>query len=198
MIIGLSGLKGSGKDTVAAHLVKEHGFERRAFADPLKRSCGALLDIPFHEIERYKNDETVTITLSGPSRGDNVPKEVKSFTFRQFLQRYGTEAHRDIPEFGTNIWLDQTLPVQGYYEGRNIVVSDVRFPNEAKRVHELKGIVVVIHRMAVATEKPEHRSEQLAGLYENHTIFNNGDIADLCQAVDLLLDLCYKRKEASG
>ena len=58
MILGLNGLKGSGKDTVGAHLIKEHGFERRSFADPLKKSVAALLDIPYHEIDKWKNEDT--------------------------------------------------------------------------------------------------------------------------------------------
>lgn len=36
-IIGVSGQLGSGKDTVAEHLIHEHGFARMALADPIKR-----------------------------------------------------------------------------------------------------------------------------------------------------------------
>jgi hypothetical protein len=37
VIIGISGQAGSGKDTVADYLVKEHGFVSIALADPMKR-----------------------------------------------------------------------------------------------------------------------------------------------------------------
>lgn len=36
-IIGVSGQAGSGKDTVAEHLIRSHGFTRVALADPIKR-----------------------------------------------------------------------------------------------------------------------------------------------------------------
>ena len=36
ILIGLSGKKGSGKDTVAEFLIKHHNFTRIAFADPIK------------------------------------------------------------------------------------------------------------------------------------------------------------------
>ena len=41
MIIGLTGYKGSGKDTAASHLVEKYGFTRVAFADKLKKSAAA-------------------------------------------------------------------------------------------------------------------------------------------------------------
>jgi hypothetical protein len=41
-LVGLLGLKRSGKDTFAARLVEAHGFTRIAFADPLKEAALAL------------------------------------------------------------------------------------------------------------------------------------------------------------
>lgn len=106
MIIGLTGLKGSGKDTVAAYLIKEYGFERRAFADPLKRSIAALFDIEFADIEKMKNDPNSRVEII--THRDGGREFGKSFLFRQILQRYGTEAHGEIPEFGTDFWVDLT------------------------------------------------------------------------------------------
>jgi hypothetical protein len=39
MLIGIAGVAGAGKDTTADFLVKNHGFVKVAFADPLKRIC---------------------------------------------------------------------------------------------------------------------------------------------------------------
>lgn len=39
MLIAISGRAGSGKDTAADFLVKNHGFVKVAFADPIKRVC---------------------------------------------------------------------------------------------------------------------------------------------------------------
>ena len=39
-------------------------------------------------------------------------------TFREFLQRYGTEAHRDV--FGKDFWLEYTLPANGSLRRTNI------------------------------------------------------------------------------
>lgn len=45
-VLMISGWKGSGKDTVAEFLIKEHGFKRVAFADPLKDMVAEEYGIP--------------------------------------------------------------------------------------------------------------------------------------------------------
>jgi hypothetical protein len=42
MIIGISGLAGSGKDTAADFLVQNHGFTKTHFAAPIKEYCGIV------------------------------------------------------------------------------------------------------------------------------------------------------------
>ena len=42
MLIGLVGLIGSGKDTVAERLVTDHGFKRDSFAKSLKDAVGNI------------------------------------------------------------------------------------------------------------------------------------------------------------
>jgi hypothetical protein len=185
-------LKGSGKDTVAAYLVKEHNFERKAFADPLKRSIAALFDIPFFEIDKLKNrDVLVGIGEIGEPEYQQWIQYIgiKGLTFRELLQRYGTEAHRDI--FGDNFWVDITLPVQGFYPGRAIVVTDVRYRNEAERVKMLGGHVISIIRGSAALgEQDQHRSEQFCVEYPHlvdHKIYNDGSLEELYESVEDLL-----------
>ena len=42
VVIGLSGYASSGKDTVAQFLIEEHGFEKIAFADPIRNMLLAM------------------------------------------------------------------------------------------------------------------------------------------------------------
>lgn len=60
MIIGLVGLAGSGKDTVADMLQRFHGFRKVAFADPLKRIA--------RDVYAFSDDQ-----LWGPSEFRNAP-----------------------------------------------------------------------------------------------------------------------------
>jgi len=190
MIIGLSGQKGSGKDTVAAYLVKEHGFERKAFADPLKQSIAALFDIPFSAIDKFKNIEDLRIVMEDKH---SPSVHYTDMSFRTFLQRFGTEAHRDI--FGKDFWLDYTLPVQGFYPGRAIVVTDCRFSNEANRIRELGGLIVRITRSAAFDEQDQHRSEVMDFDWD-YMIENDGNLSDLYMNVEDMLCHMIDRVEA--
>jgi len=186
VIIGLSGLKNSGKDTVAAYLVKEHGFERKAFADPLKQSVAALFNIPFSEVDKLKNDTDVAVEIRLFTQGvsSSLQPEYRAWSFREFLQRYGTESHREV--FGMDFWVDYTLPVQGFYPGRAIVVTDVRFENEADRVRFLGGSIWYVDRGQESTD--EHVSEQFDFVMDR-IIENTGTVMDLYERVEELLAL---------
>lgn len=189
MIIGVGGVSQSGKDTVAALLVKEYGYERRAFADPLKKHIAGLLNIPFSDIEKYKNDDSVRVLLVRANDLDGIQYDdvITDLSFREFLQRDGTEGHRDVPEMGDDFWVDLTLPVQGYYVERNIVLSDCRFANEARRIHQLGGVVVEVQRPGAAP-KGSHRSELLEYGEPDYTIFNNAGIDELKTGVEIMFE----------
>jgi hypothetical protein len=60
MIVGLCGPAGAGKDTMADFLVKNHGFVKVAFADPLKRIC--------QDVYQFSDAQ-----LWGPSEMRNAP-----------------------------------------------------------------------------------------------------------------------------
>jgi len=185
MIIAFTGRRGSGKSTAAAYLVKEHGFELRAFADPLKRSFAALFGIPYHEIEKWKNDPRIFVSVQDHA------KLISDMSFREALQRYGTEAHRDI--FGQDFWVDLALPLPptGFYAGRKIVIHDCRFLNEAYRVKQLSGLTIGISRAGGAKplhSVPEHVSEsEMDDIPKDYVIKNDRTIRELHQEIERLL-----------
>ena len=182
MIIGLCGFKGSGKDTVAAYLVKNHEFERRAFADPMKRSIAALFDIPFQEVEWLKVSRENFVWIEK----DGVAEPTAKMNWRQFMQRFGTESHRDI--FGEDFWLEYTLPSNGHYHGRLIVITDVRFSNEAKRVKELGGRIWFVDRVTDRSSFDPHASENL-DFGTDFMLPNNGTLDDLYATIEEALSV---------
>ena len=165
MIVGLHGKMGAGKNEAAKRLaliappVVEVSFARK-----LKESAAALLDCTVADLELWKNDPDKQVAVGGIYDALGfTPFKNKTQTVRSFLQRYGTEAHRDV--FGQDFWLDAALPtarngIRGRvaYDDALYVVTDVRFENEAKRVRDLGGIVV--GGIGPARDTGSHASEQ--------------------------------------
>lgn len=180
MIIGLTGYKGSGKDTVGAYLVERFGFIRESFADPLKISAAALFDIDPAHFEADKNDDATLVTY----QGGGVYVEM---TVREMLQRYGTEAHRGV--FGDDFWTRQLIEKLVIIDkGNDVVVTDSRFENETKGLRQIGGIIVRVIRPDVEGGADTHASEiQVPEELVDITIVNDGSIADLHEAIDEML-----------
>lgn len=165
MIIGLTGKKGHGKDTLARELVVRDEFVRLAFADALKESAAALFDVPVELFDAHKNREDAIIEFTTGGGGCLRLHTHAQLTVRQFLQRYGTEAHRDV--FGDSFWIDvmrrkiaahMVTTETGAID--KIVVTDVRFENEAKLIRKLGGHVIEVYRPQVVDAGDGHASEQ--------------------------------------
>lgn len=184
MIVGLTGKKQHGKDTTGAILVNEHGFVRVSFADALKQSAAALFGVPVETWDALKNrpDAIVTLNVGAYVGGDVLAK----LTVREFLQRYGTEAHRDV--FGGTFWTDvaEERIVAEHSKpggGSPIVFTDVRFPEEAALVKEYGGTIVRVVRPtddASDTHASEKVQESIVADFE---LWNGGTIEDLKSAV---------------
>lgn len=176
-LIGLVGAKGAGKDTVGAHLVKHHGFERRAFADSLKKACQIIFGLSDAQVNDPNEKE--------------VPDPFWEKTPREILQKVGTEGIRNTID--KNVWvksLFRSLPSRGRF-----VITDVRFENEAHEVRSRGGCVWLVERLG--REGDGHVSEQLARKehsWFDKVLINNKTPADLFHQVDEILngDPCEK------
>jgi hypothetical protein len=140
MIIGFVGFIGSGKDTAADYLVNFHGFRRDSFANTLKDAVSAvfgwdriMLEGRTKESREWREQQDDWWT----NRLDMV------ITPRWVLQNWGTEVCRQ--GFHDDIWI-ASLENKMRKTGDNIVISDVRFPNEIKAIHNAGGIVVRVKR----------------------------------------------------
>lgn len=155
MLIGLTGRKGSGKDTVYERacriLAEAEGLlvERTGFADCLYWSAAAAFGVTPDTLRQIKNDPGAVVTLV--NKGGKV---MASLTVREYLQRYGTEAHRDI--FGDDFWVEQVRLRNT--AARVLFVTDVRFENEARAIKKAGGHVVRV----VGPAETEHSGDDHA------------------------------------
>ncbi len=163
MIIGITGKARSGKDTVAAILVAQHGFTRIAFADPLKRAAQAIFGLT--EAQTWDDDlKEIVIPYWGMSP-------------RSMFQQLGVEAVKRT--FGHDVWAKRWA-MSFEAVGDNVVATDCRFDTEAALIRSLGGIIIeVIRGPGLNGSTGDHSSERGLSTLPDITIDNNGSIKDL-------------------
>lgn len=164
MLIGLLGRKRCGKDTVASFLNQEYGFQRLAFADPMKAIIRA--------IDPYVNE--FGARLSDIDLEEDALKKAYP-EYRRLLQRLGTEAVRE--NISQTFWIDLLLRKAADYD--NVVVSDVRFPDEAQAIRNAKGQIWKIERPGTFFEDSHASEAQVDLISYDRLIINDGTLSDL-------------------
>lgn len=198
-LIGVNGKIGSGKDTVGkiiqyltlgeefaktnadvvadlehdGYCANKSKFEIKKFAGKLKQIGSMLSGVP---VEKFEDQEFKKLDMS-PEWG---------MTYREFLQRLGTEAMRD--GLHTNVWVNALFadykptesnwndsllkhkPENMFYP--NWIITDMRFPNEMEAVKEKAGITIRVVRYKVGDKvywtDPEGVS---SGVYEISEVY---------------------------
>ena len=141
MIIGFVGLIGSGKDTAADYLVNFHGFRRDSFAGTLKDAVAAVFGWDRTLLEGRTKEAREWREQIDPWWAERLG--MPDLTPRWILQWWGTEVCRKA--FHNDIWI-ASLEHKLLTSNDDIVISDVRFPNEITAIHKAGGLVVRIKR----------------------------------------------------
>lgn len=192
VLIGLMGRPGSGKDTCAQALCTQHGFHAIAFADALRKEVSAAFRIdPRTLLEPATKEWPIKALAIGMSmdpfyiramllRGHDLDEPRSP---RWTLQHWGTDYRRTQQ---ASYWL---TPVATWVRhqraiGRNrLLVTDVRFPDEASLIGLLGGRRLRVHRPELAPMPDDtagHESEQHAESLEAHgTVANAGTLEQL-------------------
>jgi hypothetical protein len=143
MIIGFVGFIGSGKDTAADYLVNFHGFRRDSFANTLKDAVSAVFGWDRTLLEGRTKEAREWREQVDPWWAERLG--MPTLTPRWVLQYWGTEVCRN--GFHDDIWI-ASLENKMRKTSDDIVISDVRFPNEIKAIHNAGGKVVRVVRGA--------------------------------------------------
>lgn len=142
-IISLSGLQGSGKDTVADYLCDVYGYERISFASSLKDATAAIFSWDREMLEGR--------TPAARAKREEVDEwwedrlQIPCLTPRIVLQQLGTEVFRNT--FHPDIWLASlerkimTAPADARF-----VITDCRFENEICMLRKLNAAIFWIQR----------------------------------------------------
>lgn len=141
MIVGITGLIGSGKDTIADYLVTFKGFRRMSFAEPLKDAMSAVFGWDRELLEGKTVYSRQWREQVDPWWADRL--SIPNLTPRYVLQQWGTEVGRRA--FHDDIWIASVENKLRNIKD-NIVLSDARFPNELKAVNNAGGITIRVIR----------------------------------------------------
>jgi len=174
MIIGFAGRAGAGKSTAAEYLTTWYSFTRDAYAATLKQAASIIFGVP---VETFLGDLAVKSQID----------PYWDMTYRRMLQLLGTEACRET--FGDDIW---ELVLWRRHDGTtyDLVIDDVRFPNEAEAILKRGGRVIEIVRAGSVDDA--HRSEvRLPGRLVSAEIENNRTVEELHEWIDRALDLWW-------
>jgi len=176
-LIGISAKAGSGKDTVAKNKIDD-GWIRYAFADPLKKFCMEYLGLTYNDV----------YTEEGKSRFNSE----WGMTNREILQKTGTDALRD--KFHEQIWIKIAFRKinELLNKHKGVIITDVRFDNEAELIINIGGKVIQIirenHNSVLSDKEKKHMSEQgIDSKYISHTIYNDSTVENLMKKLNSII-----------
>jgi hypothetical protein len=168
-LIGLLGSIGSGKGTVSDILVDNHHFVKDSFASSLKDGCAQIFDWPRDLLEGDTKESREWREQCDEWWAEKLG--IEGFSPRLCLQLVGTESLRN--NFHSDIWLLTLENRLRKNPDQNVVIADVRFPNEIEMVSRVGGKLILVER----GDKPEWWDIAIAA--------NNGDSAALhCMKTD--------------
>lgn len=174
-VVGICGRASSGKDTVAVHMVRNHGFKQLSLAQHIKDFCGKVFGFSQKQLWGSSSHREQIITVNWDKAQHNLfthgpvwlellgfPGHMQdlrnAFTFlathytsgvsaRVVLQYMGTEFGR--AKLGDDVWINALLRTaqEELINGAiGVVVSDVRFKNEINAIKNAKGRVIRLLR----------------------------------------------------
>ncbi len=198
-LIGICGLIGSGKGTVAEHLMREHRYIGLSFAETLKDAAACIFGWDREMLEGSTVESRAERELKDEWWTERLGYYASP---RGILQYMGTEVMRN--RLHPDIWalatekrmLDTTnyiLELTG--QKPHFVISDVRFPNEFAMIRRHGGQIWHVQRGGL----PEWFGKDDLSIHESEkawnneqfdaTIRNDGTIEELYENLDKLLEM---------
>ncbi len=192
IVIGLIGRSRVGKDTFGKMLAEElfnrtgKRFILMAYAEELKKRIQLDFDLSYDQLWGDKKEEE---DLRYPK------KEGGYWTGREIMQFMGTECFRAVDN---NFWIKELFRIVNDNGFKYVIITDVRFPDEAQPVKERDGFIIQVssNREIVGTvHNQKHASEVSMTNYDkiDFKINNNGSLEELrstaVQLVDMLLQI---------
>jgi len=191
-IIGVLGIKRSGKDTTADFLVQHHGFQRYAFADPIKRAAIELFGFTEAQMWGSQEDKETVDT-----RWNISPRRMLQLMGTELFQ-YDIHKHLTEEEFnwGRAVWVRKfelwfNEQEELYREANQdllVVLSDVRFHHESDVIKKMGGQIWRIERPSLLNNDLHASEIEMQSIVANETFVNDGTIEELYAKINAKLE----------
>lgn len=189
MIVGVSGKARSGKNTFAEMLAEElykrtgEAFVMMAYADVLKNMVQKEFDLSWDQLwgeekETLDNRYRKPIKPYCAGLGKDGPLPNSCWTGREIMQAFGG-FYRSIDP---NFWTKKLFRIIEEKEYKNVIITDVRYPNEVDPIIKRNGYHVRVNRPAAdKIHGATHASEtSLDAPYKvDFAVVNAGTLDDL-------------------
>ena len=200
MIIGITGKARSGKDTFA-EILAEVFYEKTgkkfilmAYATELKNRCQSDFDLSYDQLwgDQKEVEDKRYLKRDSQLRASEITKDIEGayWTPREIMQAYG-QFFRTIDY---DFWVKALFRTIEYKQYGNVIITDVRHPNEADPIKEIGGKVIRVIRDAKDTiHGSGHISETAMDRYQcDINVLNNSELTELRfeaqEAVKLILE----------
>ncbi len=150
-VIGITGKAGSGKDTVAGHLIGKYGYIRGQFAFDLKRMVCETFGWETDRLDDLEYKEEIPLNSNGTPQCPGPPGAYPNgMSRRDVLIFWGTNCMREIdPDIHVKLtlWRLERRVAQRHFADPDrrrgqLVFADLRFLNEEAAVRRLGGIIL--------------------------------------------------------
>lgn len=164
-LVGLVGVKRSGKDTFARGLAAR-GYTRVAFADPLREMVEGI--DPF-----LGGHLRLSYILENYGGWEGVKDTHYADEARRLLQNAGQAVRRYEPDFWLRVGMAKAHEA-AYHGSGGAVITDVRYRNEAEAISKAGGILVRVVRPGLVSTDTHASETELADYPTDFTVRNSG------------------------
>lgn len=182
MIVGISGKIGSGKSTIAEQF-KNFGFYLDSFANSVKDVSSIIFGFDRNKLEGISKEDRIW-RETPDERYSNLLG--KNFSPRDSLILIGTTLGRN--QIHQDIWIESVF--NRHLPNKNLLITDVRFPNEYESIKKRGGILIRINRQNETNlTNSNHESECALDNYKFDYIINNdGTLEELIEKTNILIN----------